>query len=524
MPVVQHILLDPSGAPIAGKTVTITLVAGSTGGFIGSNEEVLSRTYATTDATGLWTATLASNTTITPPGTYYLVTQLRETLGFVVPAGAGPWWLHDILAVTPASPAGLVIRDAVAVVDNGDGTYTITTGGSAAAIGADAAGTAVGAVAAQHTADNSTYVPQALAQTAETTALPIFTITPKTAGFATFQVHQNSFANSGAGAGTYNHTVHIGWNASRHSAGPGTVAGKPSIYMGFEDNYFDYAGDLRFGEEWYVGYASPDGVSVPVTALRSFYTRIFSDTNVAKGAQTFMEIGTDGTGSWQVRTADASLGGGPLLYMNGVGAKFSVPLTVEGITATFQSPVGSGLNLLLNAKANNPALIFQRNAAASWTIQANSTTTFYTYDKDNRAHIIHTYGATAATAKSEFSAALQVDGVLSLGSATTTPTVAATANDGGSPPTPTVTGNASRGVVGFGTGTAPAAGATLTVTLPAGYASPPTVVLSAGNYAAYPLNLYVIVLNSTQFQICSGGGLGASQPADTYKVNYVVIG
>ena len=111
MPVVQNLLTDPGGQPIAGKTVTISLISGSTGGFIGSNDEVLSRTYATTDATGLWSATLAANATITPSGTYYTVTQLRETLSFVVPATVGPFWLHDILAVSPSSPPGLVIGD-----------------------------------------------------------------------------------------------------------------------------------------------------------------------------------------------------------------------------------------------------------------------------------------------------------------------------------------------------------------------------------------------------------------------------
>jgi len=109
MGIVQNKLTDPSGAPIAGKSLTISLISGTTGGFVGSTSEILSEQWATTDATGFWSATLTPNSTINPANTYYTVRQLRETLTFVVPAGAGPFWVKDLLVQAPTMPAGVVV-------------------------------------------------------------------------------------------------------------------------------------------------------------------------------------------------------------------------------------------------------------------------------------------------------------------------------------------------------------------------------------------------------------------------------
>jgi hypothetical protein len=95
---------------VANRTITVSLVSGSTGGFIGSTVEVLSKSYTQTDSTGLWSIDLTPNAQITSPtGTYYTVTQFGEALSFVVPNTAGPFNLLDILVQSPSSPAGLVV-------------------------------------------------------------------------------------------------------------------------------------------------------------------------------------------------------------------------------------------------------------------------------------------------------------------------------------------------------------------------------------------------------------------------------
>ncbi|HSX47728.1 MAG TPA: hypothetical protein VLF63_03060, partial [Patescibacteria group bacterium] len=129
-------------------------------------------------------------------------------------------------------------------------------------------------------------------QSAENTVLPLFTINPKTSGFEPFQVQMNSYVNPGGGAGTYNHAMFLGWNASTHGTGTPAVSGKPSLIMGMEDNYYDSGGTNLFGMEWYVEYFSPDGTSVQ--GLRPFYARISSDTNARNGCIITFDIGTDG--------------------------------------------------------------------------------------------------------------------------------------------------------------------------------------------------------------------------------------
>jgi hypothetical protein len=126
-----------------------------------------------------------------------------------------------------------------------------------------------------------TYAAREQQQTEEAQANYLFRLSPATPEFAEFQIIQNSFPNLGDGDGTYNHTVHIGWNAARHGDSESEfTSGKPALYMGFEDNYFDHAQGQDYGSEWYISYASPDGTSVPVAVLRPFYCRVLdSDTN-----------------------------------------------------------------------------------------------------------------------------------------------------------------------------------------------------------------------------------------------------
>jgi hypothetical protein len=60
-----------------------------------------------------------------------------------------------------------------------------------------------------------TFVPQVLTQVTEGIAVPIFTVSPRTAGAPPFQFHQNSYPNVGAGVGTI--TTPLMSGSTRHA-------------------------------------------------------------------------------------------------------------------------------------------------------------------------------------------------------------------------------------------------------------------------------------------------------------------
>lgn len=103
---------------------------------------------------------------------------------------------------------------------------------------------------------------------------------------------------------------------------------------------------------------------------------------------------------------------------------------------------------------------------------------------------------------------------------------AAGAGAGTGPPAPVLSANARDpgGSLTFGTGTAPAAGAMVTVTFGTAYVNPPSVVLAAGNAAAQALGLYVSAITNTGFTISCTTAPAASQANNTYAVDYVVMG
>lgn len=132
-------------------------------------------------------------------------------------------------------------------------------------------------------------------QAAEKVSKDVFKVVPVTPGVAPFQVMENSYDNAGGGVGTYNHAFHLGWNAAIHNDPTKAVAGARSIYMGFEDNYFDTTGgDGQFGVEWYVGYTTPDGTTIGASELRPFYWRLWdASTNAPdKGVLITMDLGS----------------------------------------------------------------------------------------------------------------------------------------------------------------------------------------------------------------------------------------
>ena len=127
MPEVRETVKDPIQGALPGVPVTIWLVASSTreaGGFAGAGITIMGRRDLVTDALGAWTANLPANSTLTPTGTYYAVERkppgrpaVRDYI--IVPSGAGPYDIEDILTAAPEAPN---LPD-VAYLDQ-DGTFT----------------------------------------------------------------------------------------------------------------------------------------------------------------------------------------------------------------------------------------------------------------------------------------------------------------------------------------------------------------------------------------------------------------
>lgn len=232
----------------------------------------------------------------------------------------------------------------------------------------------------------------ATAQLSEAMPLTVATVTPKTVGFANFDIQYNSFANSAGGAGTYNHGTWIGYNAGRHSAGS-VVSGKSALLMGFEDNYYDHAGTTKYGPEWYVEYWSPDGTSQQM--LRPFYVRVDSDNgNAASNCTITHDIGSDGTGSFQVyaqgmgsRTA--------LMTITPTAISLSGTVSLLGATGFIQTPLVRGYNgankdLLLGIGSATGQIILQNFGGSANLMQMSNGGDFSF--KDGAA--LNAFGAT----------------------------------------------------------------------------------------------------------------------------------
>lgn len=120
-PLVQNTVLDPSNKPVRNQPVYIKLVGAST--FVGSTIEIIESVTVTTNNVGLWSVALQPNSTVAQAGTYYEATEPGgATWTFVVPTGAGPFWLHDLLVVGPNSP------EAVLGVVRFDESQTLSSG------------------------------------------------------------------------------------------------------------------------------------------------------------------------------------------------------------------------------------------------------------------------------------------------------------------------------------------------------------------------------------------------------------
>jgi hypothetical protein len=102
------------------------------------------------------------------------------------------------------------------------------------------------------------------------------------------------------------------------------------------------------------------------------------------------------------------------------------------------------------------------------------------------------------------------------------PTAAAGANNGTSPPAPVISGSDVSGKITFGSGTSPAAGSQVVATFAASYTNA-RVVITAINSASASLNLYVSAITSTTFTVSSVNAPSASQANTTYGFYYHVL-
>ena len=356
-------------------------------------------------------------------------------------------------------------------------------------------------------------------QPAENSVVEVVEVTPVTADAGPMSLRVNSFENTGDGAGTYNHGAWLGFNAGRHAGGD-VVSAAPGSFIGLEDNYFDHVGDLLSGQEFY-WEVHPDGAAVS-PLFRPLYARasVSADGTTVNRAAVVVDTGTSGQGQFTVRKGASST----LVNVTHTLSTFYNSVNVTGASFNVQPVTGAAYCII---DGDPTAYILLRvDGGEKFAITATASS-LAVYDGINAKDIVAIVPASTVAATSvDISGKVIARGGLSAGSGTSAPTLAATANLGTSPPTPTVSGNAARGEVSFGSGSgSTSAGAVIGVTLPSGtYGSQPVVTVSALNYATAQKVPYVTVYSATYFEIALASAAAVSQPAGTYKVAYQVMG
>jgi hypothetical protein len=123
--VVTNKVQDPSGAPLVGVAVRITLETNTAGLHlpgVGSASSTTQPITVFTDPTGTWSTALTPNAEIMQPvNSYYQVSEGGYLSNIVVPVGGGPYLLDQLLTGTPPTPAPQYVQSpaAIAVADAG---------------------------------------------------------------------------------------------------------------------------------------------------------------------------------------------------------------------------------------------------------------------------------------------------------------------------------------------------------------------------------------------------------------------
>lgn len=103
---IRNTLTTPDGRPVIGATVKVQLIASASGTVPGytTTTSIGYPVTVVTDNTGLWSAALTPNSTISPDGTYYQVNEAGYLSTCIVPASGGPYNLLSILTGSPTPP------------------------------------------------------------------------------------------------------------------------------------------------------------------------------------------------------------------------------------------------------------------------------------------------------------------------------------------------------------------------------------------------------------------------------------
>lgn len=349
-------------------------------------------------------------------------------------------------------------------------------------------------------------------QATEGTGVKVLEVNPVTSGFEPWQIHFNSFANTGLGAGTRNHAAHVGFNVNRHSATGTATANKPAIIMGFEDNYYDDGGDAHYGVEWYVEYYSPDGTSIQ--QRRPFYARVQSSDNIADNCTVKVEVGTDGTGQLVVKTDSSHT-----LFQvtpSSSAAQVNYLKVVGGAT-------GVGVSVGANGEANAP-LLLSSNGTGRVDIETGffSRIGFRVADTASSVNFVQVAPA-ATTVGPTISAQGEANVPLNLTSAGTGSVVIKTGGGTGLAITNTASALNSIQITPGGTGVGAIIGST-------GEANAPLLITSSGSGRIDFLSDFVSnvqfrisrTLNSANFLQVTGAATGANAKMSASSENIVL--
>jgi hypothetical protein len=122
---------------------------------------------------------------------------------------------------------------------------------------------------------------------------------PADGTYAPFEVHHNSYANSGDGSATKNHATFIGYNCGYHSDAPKTPL-KIGWFTGLENCWFDPS-NSTYGPEWYLEYhtAGDAGYTRPIM-VRVTGAEQAAAGNAGNAAKMTFDLGLAGTGEFVI--------------------------------------------------------------------------------------------------------------------------------------------------------------------------------------------------------------------------------
>lgn len=255
------------------------------------------------------------------------------------------------------------------------------------------------------TALDGRFVPGQQTQSAESTAVTLFRITPNTTGWGDFKALMYSIPS--AFDSSVNHAAYYGWNVgSTHNP---EIVGKVALAFGIEDNFYDKAGDGTHGPEFYLEQATPDGSAA---LFRPFYARGSNETGHNRWNVQF-DIGTDTHGLLSVF---AGKGNPALFAVSAAQVQFNAPLLMSGSAVTYARAAGQAVFIIQSV---NPTLLYQTAAGvAAWYHASYGIGNFTISDQHVRAHLTLTSGATPAAALTDISSSVKIEGNVGFGGVT----------------------------------------------------------------------------------------------------------